>query len=92
MYHLTALNYGHDKFHKKISELTDKKRLGKSDPAELKETIREIKKLCTWYQKYIQEHQCAAMDHIPETQRKKWEQESRKKKTNRTSTHLPMIQ
>lgn len=78
MYHLMALEYGHDKFNATITELTEKKRLNKADPSELRSIIRKTKKLGRWYQEYIRSHQCAAMNHIPETQRKKWEKEFRK--------------
>ncbi|MBP2145320.1 hypothetical protein J2129_000774 [Methanofollis sp. W23] len=78
MYHLMALEYGHDKFKTTLSELTEKKRLNRADPSELRSIIRETKKLSQWYQGYICYHQRAAMDHIPETQRTKWEKEFRK--------------
>ncbi|MBN1432991.1 MAG: hypothetical protein JW931_09500 [Methanomicrobiaceae archaeon] len=79
MYHLVALDYSHEKYSKKINELTEQKKLKDANSSELRSIIQEIKKISSWYQDSLQTHQTKAINHIPEGKRKKWEKEFRDK-------------
>jgi len=77
MYHLTALDYGRDKLNARIAEITEQKKLREANITELRKIVRDIKKSTKDYQNFITYHQRAAIDRIPEHQRKKWEEEFR---------------